>query len=315
MCKELNLIQTDLGIWKLKDWTISICSTQLSGLNGIYCIKNLINNKVLIGEGCLGGHNSRLRRHVLGKTDNNQWNKDIEKYGKDCFRLIWIILEENEIQRKLIENKLQLHFKDNCYNTPRRQYPSQQELLDSDIVNRLNNYTMIQRVNGFDRCWETLYYNKNYGMVSFKGKDYYHHVLMYILYYGNICGISSTIHHKCENKKCVNPFHLENITNIGNIHNYHKIDKTYNINAKNFDFNGIVFRKTYKVYEAKYKSNAYIYLGVYQNPILAAQNRDYYIVKNNLLDKKRAKLNFHNIDYTNFTPHLMNNGKINKELL
>ena len=54
-------------------------------------------------------------------------------------------------------------------------------------------------------------------------------------------------------------------------------------------------------------------LGRYLKEENAAQNRDYYIVKNNKLN--RSRLNFYNIDYTNFIPYKNTDGKINKYLL
>jgi hypothetical protein len=113
MCEELKLIQTHLGIWKLQDWDINVCSTQLNGKSGIYCIKNLVNNKLLIGEGILWGQKSRPNQHIRGNSGNGLWDKEIIEYGIDNFRLIWIIPEEDEVQRKLIENNLLLHFKEN----------------------------------------------------------------------------------------------------------------------------------------------------------------------------------------------------------
>ena len=47
---------------------------------------------------------------------------------------------------------------------------------------------------------------------------------------GDICGITSTIHHKCENKRCVNPQHLELVTHLENCKLYFDCDKMrYNV--------------------------------------------------------------------------------------
>lgn len=328
MCEELKLIQTHLGIWKLEDWSISVCSTQISGKSGVYCIKNLSNSKLLIGEGFIGGQKSRPNQHIRGNSSNITWNNDLKKYSKDNFRLIWIIPEEDEIQRKLIENKLQLHFKDNCYNQPRREYPTQKELIE-DVINpqnrvnpktiaeRLNDYSKIQR-NYIDECWETKNCPKiPYGMLMFNRKNYASHVLMYILHYGDICGVSSVIHHKCENKRCVNPEHLELTTNITNTRIAKKTKTKTKIKIKNntnsSQYLGVHLKKD--KYEASVSVNKSSYsLGYYENEIHAAQNRDYYIVKNNLLNSRKSTLNFHEIDYTNFNPYQMLNQRINKYL-
>lgn len=59
---------------------------------GIYCIKNTANNKLYIGQSiCIEDrwckHKSALRR---GVHDNILLQKDWDKYGSDCFRLVVI---------------------------------------------------------------------------------------------------------------------------------------------------------------------------------------------------------------------------------
>lgn len=313
---ELNRIQTHLGIWKLEDWSIDICSKQLN-TKAVYCIKSLKNNKLLIGEGIIGGQNNRLRTHLAGKSENIQFNNDLKKYGTDNFRLAWIIEEDDENSRKLIENKVQIHFKDISYNVPRKQYPTQQELINYEpvlfhrnkgsIYDRLHNY----RING--DCWESNYCKtSDYGAMSFNGKMQKHHILMYIYYYGDICGITSIIHHKCENKRCVNPTHLQLVTNIENIHLHHNTSKKEN--PKKESYLGVNktptgFEATCDIILDNIKKRC---LGIYISEIQAAQNRDYFIFINNLLD--RGKLNFYNIDYGKFSPYLSTRG-LNKHLV
>lgn len=347
MCEELKLIQTHLGnFWKLEDWPISVCSTQLSGKLGIYCIKNVENNKLLIGEGTIS---ARINIHIGGRSKNKIWKEDVKKYGQDNFRLIWIIPKDDEIQRKLIENKLQIHFKDNSYNRPRVEYPTQQELINhsakygssESIIERLNNYTI---TNG---CWESNYEKTGrYGGIWLDGIRRMHHVLMYILHYGDICGISSTVHHKCENKRCVNPKHLELTTGKKNtMLHYDTNSKIEDINKlyaegkapkeiaklleisratvrRHIDFKtsskylGVSWNPKRIAYEATISiDKKYYHLGLYKNEVDASKNRDYYIVKNNLWHNRQSTLNFHDIDYNNYIPKPARDGKINKNLL
>lgn len=68
-------------------------------------------------------------------------------------------------------------------------------------------------------CWEWQGCRNNllgYGMGSFKGKIMGAHRLSYILFYDKIPN-GLVIHHKCENKICVNPYHLEAVTQTENL--------------------------------------------------------------------------------------------------
>lgn len=355
--EELNLIQTHLGIWKLSDWSIDICNRQLSDLYGVYCIQNNISNKILIGEGKLGGDGGRVRTHFR-ESHNTIWNKDVELYGKENFNLQWIIVEEDETSRKIIENKFHIYLKENCYNIARKIYPTREELISEKvskycpntevITKRLNNYTKIQKINGFDECWESNWAKDTtgYGQICFKQRQCKHHILMYILHYGDICGISSVIHHKCENKKCVNPEHLELCTHSENIRKHHKSDAT-DLSIINLHNSGLTIHEISKKLNigltticrrikfigtsnyvgvnrkkdswecnmnmGTYPNRASRYLGLYNTELEAAQNRDYYIIHNNLLSTH--KLNFYNINYKIFTPHLTKNKIINKYLV
>ena len=55
-----------------------------------------------------------------------------------------------------------------------------------------------------------------------------------------------------------------------------------------------------------------IFIGYYDDISHAKQNADYFIIKNNLLDK--CKISYYNVDYTGFKPWPQKSGKINKNL-
>ena len=125
--KELDLLEFKLGVWELKNWDVKTCAVQLKGTQGLYCLENIQTGKILIGEGNIS---KRICDHTnLSRTKNIAWKKDLIKYGTDSIRLIWIITEFDEINRKTLENKLQLYFLDECYNRPKLQYPAQIDLL------------------------------------------------------------------------------------------------------------------------------------------------------------------------------------------
>lgn len=79
-----------------------------------------------------------------------------------------------------------------------------------------------------DSCWEWFgpIDKRGYGKVHFRNKHMKAHRLSYEAYIGNIKeGLS--LDHLCENKKCVNPFHLEPVTTKENLQRYWKNRKEY----------------------------------------------------------------------------------------
>ena len=163
-------------------------------------------------------------------------------------------------------------------------------------------------------CWESNYnLNQPYGVLRFNNKRYGHHVLMYILYHGDICGITSIIHHECNNTRCVNPNHLKKVTHIENINFYHRIGNQL-ITEEKHKYIGVSKNSQLKCFNSAIKIDyKNINLGHYKTQEEAAQNRDYYIVRNNLLEE--YSLNFHDIDYYKFKPWPQIGGKINKYVI
>lgn len=67
-------------------------------------------------------------------------------------------------------------------------------------------------------CWEWTYTitNKGYGFMWYDSKFHLTHRIIYEYYYGQICP-DLQIDHLCRNRKCCNPFHLEQVTQKENI--------------------------------------------------------------------------------------------------
>lgn len=89
-------------------------------------------------------------------------------------------------------------------------------------------------------CWEwTGSRTLGYGTVSIEGRNKYSHRLSYELFVGPIPK-GGVVHHRCANRGCVNPAHLEATTNIRNVmlgsspHAQHA-RATYCVNGHPFD--------------------------------------------------------------------------------
>ncbi len=240
MCDELNLIQTHLGIWDVREWDWSIIVRQFNGLKGLYLIRCKVNNKMLIGEGALGNgdQDSRIATHMRGSGSNAAFKTDLDTYGKEQFELYGFIIEEDAQTRRNIEYALHSYFKDMCYNMAR------------------------------PPIWMVV-----------------------------------KLHKEGKTKK-----EIAVILNCNITHVYKHIKSE--LTSK---YMGVYYDKTKNSYVVKYQARPITTnLGSYSSEIEAAQNRDYYIVKNDLMHKEG--LNFYDINYTNFVPHKTRNGEVNKHL-
>ena len=70
-------------------------------------------------------------------------------------------------------------------------------------------------IRGLYSCWNWTAYltPKGYGNFSLDGRMEHAHRVAYILIYGEIPE-GHDVHHECENKRCVNPLHLQSVTRL-----------------------------------------------------------------------------------------------------
>lgn len=80
--------------------------------------------------------------------------------------------------------------------------------------------------------WGAGCHKNGYGKHGHKNKQYYAHRFSYLIHYGELpTGLKQVIAHKCDNPKCVNPEHLENVSQSKNTKDAWKrgLIKPYNI--------------------------------------------------------------------------------------
>ena len=87
---------------------------------------------------------------------------------------------------------------------------------DSIFIERFKN--KINKINKSEGCWEWLGCKSTtgYGVTSFKRKRYFAHRVSYFIYYKKI-DTTLVVDHKCSNKICVNPHHLQLVTRSENV--------------------------------------------------------------------------------------------------
>lgn len=83
---------------------------------------------------------------------------------------------------------------------------------------RLPNRPLVNIPNDPNGCWEwqgKIHKNTGYGAKTYAGKNYLAHRWVWLMLCGSIPD-GLVINHKCSNRKCVNPAHLEITDQAGN---------------------------------------------------------------------------------------------------
>lgn len=94
----------------------------------------------------------------------------------------------------------------------------------------LQKFITCTTINPFTECilWQRACDTKGYGLIAIKLKLYKAHRIFYQLFIGEIPkGLQ--LDHLCEVKNCVNPFHLEIVTNQENTQRYQDRRKAKNV--------------------------------------------------------------------------------------
>ena len=96
------------------------------------------------------------------------------------------------------------------------------------------------RVRKERKCWVWTAGTRNeYGIVCYRGRDYYAHRLSYALVHSGEVPDDLCVLHKCDNPSCVNPKHLWLGTTIDNNADRHAKGRTSHVSRNVGDDNGL----------------------------------------------------------------------------
>lgn len=181
---------------------------------GVYCIVNNDNNKAYIGSSEDMG--SRVNKHRQQLRKNSHDNKLLQKdWNEDRFS-VGILYEGIDYQNKEQEYINNI-IASKVYNTCK--YLSI-PILSLEDQTRFWNKISIKDIND---CWEWNGKKRKDGYGAFdKNKISYsaHRIAYYLTY--NIDPNGMCIMHRCNNKRCCNPFHLDIGTHAENTRNAHR---------------------------------------------------------------------------------------------
>lgn len=168
--------------------------------SGIYCIKNLTNNKVYIGSSIniynrLTEHFSRLKKN---RHPNKQLQSDFKDSHKFICKVVFLCTKE-----ELLANEFMFF---NIYSNIYSMYNKTCGYKEFDI-NKVdyNKFYSICNKNTLLGCWNCK--SKDYHSYSIDNKRYMAHRISYFINNPND-NQQQLICHTCNNKRCINPNHL-----------------------------------------------------------------------------------------------------------
>lgn len=209
---KTNANYSDIVKWKnIKD--LESMENGVSGIYGLYFIKN---NDIKLYVGSSTNIKNRLKDHHRLLKSGTHDSKLVQQYFDDKeYSLNFAIIKECD-EKSIMQNErfYQHKYNENCLLNSWRATNLNDLLPWLDKAILLKSYgDYIQNDNG---CWESKNLNKRgYGVlrvVAFRDwgigitKYFYNHRVAYWEKYGEY---PELIRHKCGNKKCRNPDHLE----------------------------------------------------------------------------------------------------------
>jgi len=183
---------------------------------GIYGIYRHDGKKIYIGSSV--NIRTRLKGHISDLENKNHTNKEMQEDYFDHSWSCYLIKECDESDLLKIENEIicSLHnsviYNKNKYTNLEVDYLAAYE--------KMKDMILIDPVSG---CWNwTGRIHKNYGRFDFDGKMLMPHRVSYICHNNKY---SYCVHHKCGNKICCNPEHLEDSSISQNNHHFRNTEQ------------------------------------------------------------------------------------------
>lgn len=180
-----------------------------------YVIENTVNSLQYIG--CTGNAHQRLRTHFVrlnrGLHENERMNSDATTFGASSFILKELLQSASVEEAHATEALYLSDMTRTLYNFTRGFYKL--EITDINTSKFHKRYKVIPDSG----CWEWIGSIDSYGYGYFSPKEntqYLGHRYSYHLKYGDI-PVGLVVNHKCSNKLCVNPEHLEAISIKANL--------------------------------------------------------------------------------------------------
>jgi uncharacterized protein (DUF433 family) len=209
LCKSLASVRSAAEECKLKKKDIGSFDrysfedfiNKYGDTKGVYCIVNDKNRKKYIG--CSDNIGQRVGKHFVDLQNNKHENKYLQKeWDYKIFRVgvLYIGDDYQNVEQDLLQNTVDsILYNININNI--------MPILSFEQQERFWNRIDIKSIN---ECWEWKAYIKKdgYGTIGIGKKDYASHRISYYLTY-NKDPNGMYVMHKCNNKKCCNPFHLE----------------------------------------------------------------------------------------------------------
>ena len=138
-------------------------------------------------------------------------------HGRSCYVLERQYTAAHGTREQEGETSWFLDFEDALASLLERPYSTGSDKLRSLHIASTTRFTGKIKVSSTG-CWEwTASTRDGYGLFWFNGKNHQAHRISYEYYYGPIPADLEIDHARCQNRKCVNPEHLEAVTHAENV--------------------------------------------------------------------------------------------------